>query len=192
MSSPRTRARALASRLASAVTPPPPTGAARATTDESHRLALVHPAYDGFITLELRAQTDLADLRVVVGAALDRVLTAHHRTGAIAAGQVRPVDLELHPGSIERPTTSGVLHIVDEHGDDAAPPVRITLASDRTFACQLAGALDGPWSDEADFEQAVEDLRAGRGDARRLSRRISVVFAGSPDPGWSRLPWRRA
>ena len=28
-------------------------------------------------------------------------------------------------------------------------------------------------------------------DARRLARRISVVFAGNADPGWSRLPWRR-
>lgn len=185
------RAQALATVLARHVTAPLRSGPDRASTDETHRLALVHPEYDGFITVELRAHCDLADLRIVVGPELDAVLTAHHKTGPLADGQVRPVDLELHPGSIEQPATSGLLFIVDESGADAAPPMRVTLASDRTFECQLAGAVDGPWSEADAFEHAVADLRAGRGNARRLSRRVALVAAGATDPGWSRRPWRR-
>ncbi|MCW2950164.1 MAG: hypothetical protein JWN41_1177 [Thermoleophilia bacterium] len=167
-------------------------GTARATTDETHRVALLHPEYDGFITVELRAQCDLDDLRIELDADLDRVLTAHHKTGPIGAGQLRPVDLELHPGSIAAPATSGTARVVDGRGEAAAPPIRITLATDRTLDCQLAGAVDGPWADPELFEQAAADLCAGRGSARRLARRIERVSAGATDPGWSPLPWRRA
>lgn len=185
------RAQALATTLAQHLSAPPRSGQQRVSIDETHRVALVHPEYDGFITMELQAQCDLADVRVVVGPELDAVLTAHHKTGPLMMGQARPVDLELHPGSIEAPATSGLVRIVDELGVDAAPALRVTLATDRSLECQLAGAIDGPWEDPAEFERAAADLCAGHGGARALARRITLVANGQPDPGWSRLPWRR-
>jgi hypothetical protein len=164
-------------------------GERRASTDETHRLVLVHPEYDGFISLHVTSRADLDGVFVLPDESLAGVVTAHHRTGPLWRGQVLPIDLELHPGNVREPATSGLLELVDSSTEPIAPPVRLTLATDGSFDCTLAGAVDGPWDDPAEFEQAVDDLLAGRGRAKRLRARIDARQDGD-DPGWSRLPWR--
>ncbi len=171
---------------------PDATGRRRATTDETHRLALLHSEYDGFLTLEVTARCDLDGAFVVPSQELGSVITSHHRIGPLARGQVLPVDLELHPGNVREPATSGVLSLVDASGEMIAPDVRVTLATDDALDCVLAGAVDGPFGDPGAFAAAVEDLVAGRGTPRRLAQRIEALLDGREDPGWSRLPWKRS
>lgn len=170
---------------------PDATGAARAMADETHRLALLHPEYDGFITLHVVARADLDGVFVVPDVALEPALTAHHRIGPLAREQVLPIDLELHPGAIGAAPVDGTLRLVDASGQDIAPSIRVTLATDPSLECVLAGAVDGPFADEASFESAIDDLLAGRGSAKRLAHRIEALADGRDDPGWSRLRWRR-
>lgn len=171
---------------------PDAVGAARACTDETHRLVLLHPQYDGFVSLHVTARCDLDGVFVMPDEELAAVITSHHRTGLLARGQVLPIDLELHPGKIREPVSSGTLAIVDVDGEPVAPAVRFTLSTDPALDCVLAGAIDGPFRSREAFEQAVDDLRERRGGARRLARRIEALTNGGDDPGWSRLPWRRA
>ncbi|MCB0878293.1 MAG: hypothetical protein KDC46_04850 [Thermoleophilia bacterium] len=167
-------------------------GQGRATTDERHRLVLVHPEYDGFVSLTVRARADVDGVFVVPEPALDAIVTSHHRTGPLLRGQELPIDLELHPGNVARRGSDGMLRLVDASGEDVAPPVRLTVATDSSLDCVLAGAVDGPWDDDQQFEAAVEELLSGRGSARRMALRIDAITAGKPDPGWGRsLPWRR-
>jgi hypothetical protein len=164
--------------------------AGRACTDEQHRLVLLHSQYDGFVTLEVTARTDLEGVFVLPDEQLASVVTAHHRTGPVARGQQLPIDLELHPGNVQRGGIDGELRLVDTDGADVAPAVRMTVATDDTLDCVLAGLADGPF-EPADFERAVSELLAGRGDARRLARRVTSMQAGDDDPGWGRRGWLR-
>ena len=182
----------LEAALARHATAPLLSGERRASTDESHRVALMHPLYDGFITVELVAHCDLTDLRLVASPELDHVVTPHHKVGAIGAGQRRPVDVELHPGAIPALGVSGWLRVVDEAGQDAAPPMRLTLATHGSLDCVLAGHEEGPWAAPETLDGIVDELLAGRGGAKRLAARIDAVARGAADPGWSRVPWRRA
>jgi hypothetical protein len=170
---------------------PDAVGARRASTDETHRLVLLHPEYDGFVSLHVTARADLDGVFVVPDPDLVDIVTSHHRTGPLARGQELPIDLELHPGKVREPASSGLLELVDASGDPVAPPVRLTLATDPALDCVLAGTVDGPFGDDAAFAQAVDELRAGRGSARRLAQRVEALHDGREDPGWSRLPWRR-
>ncbi|MCW2926088.1 MAG: hypothetical protein JWM86_56 [Thermoleophilia bacterium] len=170
---------------------PDATGDARAVTDETHRLALVHPEYDGFISLEVTARCDLDGVFVLPDEELADLVTSHHRTGWLLRGQRLPIDLELHPGRIAPPAVSGLLELVDVEGEPVAPPVRLTLATDPSLDCVLAGAIDGPFADRLAFESAVADLASGRGTAKRLAKRLQQLESGAEDPGWSRMPWRR-
>jgi len=162
-----------------------PVAAHRALTDETHRLALVHPEYDGFLTLEITARTDLGQVRIVPDHTLAGCITAQHALGSLGRGQVRPVDLELHPGAIPELGVSGWIHLCDDEGDDLAPPMRLSLATDPSLDCVLAGAKDGPWDDPSELDTVVDELLAGR-PARRLARRIETMLEGNEDPGWSR------
>ncbi len=171
---------------------PDATGANRATTDETHRLALLHSEYDGFLTLHVTARADLDGVFVVPSPELATVVTSHHRIGPLERGQELPIDLELHPGHVREPGMSGTISLVDASGEQVAEDVRLTLATDDALDCVLAGAIDGPFPDDAALEAAVADLVAGRGTARRLAQRIDALLEGRDDPGWSRLPWRRA
>lgn len=167
-------------------------GTRRASVDERHRLVLLHPRFDGFVSLEVTARCDLDGVFVLPSEALARVVTSHHRTGPLARGQRLPIDIELHPGNVERPASDGTLRLVDVEGEDVVDPVRLTLATDRSLDCVLAGRDEGPFADAASFDAAVEELLAGIGSARRLSARVEALHAGSPDPGRGRrLPWRR-
>lgn len=170
---------------------PGATGSGRAATDETHRLALLHPDYDGFLSLEVTARAELDGVFVVPEAALSRVVTAHHRTGPLARGQRLPIDLELHPGNVPPRGTTGLLELVDASGAALAPPVRLTLATDPTLECELAGAVDGPFPDQATFEAAVLDLLEARETTRHLARRVRALAAGAADPGVRRRWWRR-
>lgn len=152
---------------------------------------LLHPEYDGFVSLHVTARADLDGVFVVPDAQLADVVTAHHRTGPLARGQQLPIDIELHPGKVREPATSGELTLVDVEGNPVAPPVHLTLATDAALDCVLAGAEDGPFADVESFEQAVSELRERRGRPRRLAARIEALSSGRADPGWSRLPWRR-
>lgn len=167
-------------------------GVGRATTDESHRLVLCHPEYDGFVSLEVRFRADVDDVRVEPDEVLDRIVTAHHRTGAMARGQVLPIDLELHPGNVGRPASTGLLRLVDASGERLAPDVRLTIATDESLHSCLAGAVDGPFAEPDAFIAAAGDLVNGRETARGLARRIEAMQEGRPDPGRTRrrLPWR--
>lgn len=167
-------------------------GAARATTDETHRLALLHPEYDGFLTLHVTARADLDGVFVLPSPELATVVTSHHRIGPIERGQELPIDLELHPGHVRTPATSGTIALVDASGEAIAPDVHLTLATHASLDCVLAGIVDGPFADAAEFDAAVAELLAGRGGPRRLAQRIDALLDGREDPGWSRLPWRRA
>lgn len=179
--------RAVLDRLAPA---PSGAGTGRAATDETHRLVLVHPEYDGFVTLEVRAACDLADVRVIPDDALDRYVTAHHVVGPLRSGQRRPVDLELHVVAVPGGRVSGALHVVDaSDGSDAAPSVRLTIGTDRRLDCVLAGAVDGPWNDPAEFEDAVDSLVHGRVGARKLAQ--VVQSAGRSRRGLVARLWRR-
>lgn len=170
----------------------PPLGIDRASLDERHRLALVHPQYDGFLVLHVTAHADLDDVRVHPDEALARVLTPHHAVGPLHREQTRSVDLELHPRAIGREPVSGLIHVVDGSGAAVCAALRCTLAADPSVECTLAGAVDGPWSDPDEFEQVVRELLDGTGSARALDRRIGRVAAGRPDPGWpARTWWRR-
>ncbi|MCW2925653.1 MAG: hypothetical protein JWM98_3057 [Thermoleophilia bacterium] len=151
---------------------PGATGEGRARTDETHRLVLCHPEYDGFVTLEVTARADLDGVFVVPDPALVDQLTAHHRTGPLERGQTLPIDLELHPGKVRAPVSSGLLELVDVEGEPVAPPVRVTLATHTSLDCVLAGAVDGPYADAPEFEATVADLAGGRLRPRRLARRI--------------------
>jgi hypothetical protein len=169
---------------------PDAAGDRRATTDEQHRVVLLHSKYDGFITLEVTARADLDGVFVLPDEHLARVVTAHHRTGPVARGQQLPIDLELHPGNVERPATDGMLRLVDVEGTDIAPPVRITISTDDSLDCVLAGLVDGPFEPEA-LELAVTELLDGRGDAYRMARRVATMQNGGEDPGWGRRGWLR-
>lgn len=151
---------------------PDAVAAGRASTDETHRLALVHPEYDGFITLEITARTDLDGVFIVPDAVLEPIITAHHRTGPLERGQVLPVDLELHPGRIGTPAATGTIQIVDTSGEAVAPSVRLTLATHHGVECVLAGSCDGPFADRQRFESTIDELVAGRVGPRALARRI--------------------
>jgi hypothetical protein len=144
------------------------------------------------LSIPLTARADFDGVFVVPDEQLVDIVTSHHRTGPLARGQELPIDLELHPGKVREPASSGVLELVDARGEAVAPPVRLTLATDTSLTCTLAGAQDGPFDEPAAFEQAVEELRAGRGSARRLAQRVEALHDDRSDPGWSRLPWRRA
>jgi hypothetical protein len=170
---------------------PDAVGEHRARTDESHRLVLLHPEYDGFVTLTATARADFDGVFVVPDEQLVDIVTSHHRTGPLARGQELPIDLELHPGKVREPASSGLLQLVDASGEAVAPAVRLTLATDTSVSCVLAGVEDGPFADAESFEQAVDDLRAGRGNARRLAQRVEAMHDDKSDPGWSRMPWRR-
>ena len=170
---------------------PDAAGTHRADVDETHRLVLLHPLYDGFISLEVTARTDLDGVFVVPDATLAPIITSHHRTGPLARGQVLPIDLELHPGKIQSPASSGLLELRDASNELVAPPVRITLATDFALDCVLAGAVDGPFAAPQLLDQAVEELQGGRNRVRRLAQRIEALESGRPDPGWRRRPWRR-
>ena len=102
-----------------------------------------------------------------------------------------PIDLELHPGLVRAPASHGLVAIVDGTGAALAPPVRVTIATDRSLDCVLAGQIDGPFDQADEFERVVAELRAGRGSAKRLARRVEALVEGGTDPGWSRMPWRR-
>lgn len=169
---------------------PDATGARRAATDEQHRIVLLHSQYDGFVTLELRARADMGGVFVLPDAALASVVTSHHRTGPVARGQRLPIDLELHPGNVAKPASDGLLRLVDTDGADVAPAVRLTIATDDSLDCVLAGRVDGPFDPEA-LELAVSELLAGRADARRLARRVTTMQDGGEDPGWGRRGWLR-
>lgn len=171
---------------------PDAVGAARATTDEMHRLALLHPEYDGFLTLHVTARADLDGVFVLPSPELATVVTSHHRIGPLERGQELPIDLELHPGHVREPGATGTIALVDASGEAVAPEVRLTLATDAALDCVLAGEVDGPFPDPDAFVAAVADLLAGRGGPRRLARRIEALLEGDEDPGWSRLPWRRS
>ena len=171
---------------------PDATDTARATTDETHRLALLHPEYDGFLTLHVTARANLDGVFVVPSPELANVVTSHHRIGPLERGQELPIDLELHPGHVREPATSGTIALVDASGESIAPDARLTLATDAALDCVLAGAIDGPFEDVDAFEGAVTDLLAGRGGPRRLAHRIEALLDGRVDPGWSRMPWRRS
>lgn len=170
-----------------------PLGTDRARLDERHRVALLHPEYDGFIVLHVTALADLDDVRIRPDDTLDRIFTAHHLIGPLRRGQTRSVDLELHPLAIGDRRVSGLIHVVD--GSDAAicPSLRCTLATDRALTCTLAGSVDGPWDDPDEFEQVTREFLDGSGTVTDLDRRITRVEAGRPDPGWptSRRWWRR-
>jgi hypothetical protein len=170
---------------------PDAVGARRASTDETHLHVQLHPEYDGIVSLHVTARADLDGVFVVPDPDLVDIVTSHHRTGPLARGQELPIDLELHPGKVREPASSGLLELVDASGDPVAPPVRLTLATDPALDCVLAGTVDGPFGDVAAFAQAVDELRAGRGSARRLAQRVEALHDGREDPGWSRLPWRR-
>lgn len=171
---------------------PDATGTRRASVDERHRLVLLHPEFDGFVTLEVTARTDLDGVFVLPSPELARIVTSHHRTGPLARGQVLPIDLELHPGNVERPASDGTLRLVDVDGEDVVEPVRLTLATDRALDCVLAGRDEGPLPDEPSFEAAIDELLAGIGGPRRLAARIEALDAGGADPGWGRrTPWWR-
>jgi len=163
----------------------------RAEPDELHRLVLVHPEYDGFVTLHVTARADVDGVFVLPSPELASIVTSHHRVGPLARGQVLPIDLELHPGHVAAPASSGLLSLVDAGGDAVSVDVRLTIATDAALECTLAGEVDGPFDDADAFRLAVDDLRAGRGSARRLATRIEALLDARPDPGWSRMPWRR-
>ncbi len=166
-------------------------GVRRATTDETHRLALLHPEYDGFLTLHVTAHADVDGVFVLPSPELASVVTSHHRTGPLERGQVLPIDLELHPGNVRQPVSSGTISLVDASGEPVAADVRFTFATDAALDCVLAGAVDGPFGSVDAFEEAVGELADRRGGARRLARRLEALEAGGEDPGWGRLPWRR-
>lgn len=160
-------------------------GIDRITLDESHRVALLHPQYDGFIVIHAAAQTDIADLRFVIDEELANVITPQHAIGPLFRGQVRPIDLELHPGAIPLDQAiTGLIHIVDDRGVACSPAMRLTLAVDATLDCVLAGSIDGPWVNSSEFERAAKELVDGVGDAKAFARRISALERGRPDPGW--------
>ncbi len=165
---------------------PDAVGDRRATTDERHRLVLVHPQYDGFVTLTVHARADLDAVFVLPDRELDRIVTSHHRTGPLERGQQLPIDLELHPGNVARHGTDGVLRLVDSSGEDVAPPVRLTVATDPGLDCVLAGADDGPFESPEALAAVVDELLDGRGSASRLERRVEALAAGGDDPGWGR------
>jgi hypothetical protein len=171
-----------------AVRGPEPAGSDRARLDERHRVALLHPEYDGFLVLHVTALGDLDDVRIRPDDQLARVFTPHHVIGPLRRGQVRSVDLEIHPKALgENPgRVTGLLHIVD--GNDAAicPALRMTLGTDRSLECTLAGRIDGPWSDGDQFDAIAREFIDGAGDAQSFARRITLVEAGKADPGWPR------
>lgn len=166
------------------------TGTDRARVDERHRLALLHPEYDGFLVMYVTALADLDDVRIQPDETLMRVFTPHHAIGPLVRGQDRPIDLELHPGAIGGGPISGLIRIVDGASEEVAPPLRVTLATHRQLACTIAGAVDGPWP-AAHFEQVVDELLEHGHDPAALARRIERVEAGRPDPGWPRRRWWR-
>ena len=150
---------------------PDATGANRASTDETHRLALLHPLYDGFLSIEVTARCDLDGVFVIPDEPLVDVVTSHHRTGPLERGQVLPIDLELHPGKVREPASTGLLEFVDAEGEPVAPAVRLTIATDFKLGCELAGLTDGPLP-PAEFEQHAAALASGSTSAKRVARAI--------------------
>jgi len=159
-------------------------GQHRAITDETHRLVLLHPLYDGFVSLEVTARCDLDGVFVVPDVDLVDIITSHHRTGPVERGQTLPIDLELHPRNVRSPASTGLLELVDASGDPIATPVRITLATSFKVECELAGGDEGTFGEPAVFEQHARALVDGRTSPTRLARGIRRVQAGRRWPTW--------
>lgn len=164
-----------------------PTGAFRATFDETDQLAICHPLYDGFLVTRLSLQCDLAGLEIRPSTSLHTCITPHHTPGPLAAGQDHPIDLELHPGNIPSAGVRGMLHAIDPATDsDVCQPMTIVLASSPAVDCVLAGRVDGPLSPD-DFDEVITTLHGDRPRIARIARRISA--AEQPTSTWRR--WLR-
>lgn len=164
-----------------------PTGAFRASFDETDQLAICHPLYDGFLVTRLSMQCDLDGLEIRPSTSLRTCITPHHTPGAIAAGQDHPIDLELHPGNIPATGAFGTLHAIDPETDsDVCRPMTIVLASSAAVDCVLAGRVDGPLASE-DFDEVITALRGDRPRIARIARRITA--AEQPTSSWRR--WLR-
>lgn len=157
------------------------------TFDETEQLAVVHPQYDGFLVAHVAAHVDVAELRIVADGKLASVVTAHHLEGPLLRGQVRAVDLELHPGVIaERGVTGSVAAYDGEQALGRA--LTLTLATSAGVECLLAGRQAGPLPEER-FVELVGLVQRGEIDARGLARAINQTDGDAPRAGWRR--WRR-
>ena len=155
-----------------------PAGTRRAHFDEEHLLAIMHPQYDGFVVATLLAHGPLLTPTIVASEALAAVITPHHRLGPLGRGQVRPIDLELHPGVIPPTGITGVLE-VHEDGQPTGVTMHMTVATTPGIDCVLAGRTEGPLAADR-FDELIAAISSGSIPARKAVRAIT----GDVRRGW--------
>ncbi|MBC7643920.1 MAG: hypothetical protein H7123_02260 [Thermoleophilia bacterium] len=139
--------------------------------DETHRVAVVNPRWDGFLVASFIALQDIVQLRIVPDEALTSSITVHTLNAPLRRGQIRPVDLELHPGTLPRRGVTGYIEAFDGLTRVASVPLRVTLFPSRSVTCSVAGVLEGPLPMHK-LERAVARIRGGWYPAARLSSQI--------------------
>lgn len=138
--------------------------------------------------MEVTATGDITQLDIRPDSSLQATVTAHHRTSPVRVGQMCPVDLELHPGSIGRRGAQGVIRIFDAADNtEVAEPLSLTLAASPATSCTIAGRADGPLSPQS-FDQVEQELAAGTLSARSALRRIERAERRQESP---RRWWHR-
>lgn len=155
--------------------------------DETHSVAVVHPRWDGFLVTEFVALADVTDLRFAVSESLAETVTPHYHAAPLRRGQVRPVDLELHPGTIPWRGVSGTITACDGDEPIAGQPLRMTIFASRSATCSTAGAVAGPLR-RGTLERTVKLTRQGLFPATALAARIERAERSrkpvSGDPWW--------
>ena len=166
--------------------------AGRCWFDETHRVAVVNPRWDGFLVASYLAPCDIEQLRIVCDESLASSVTAHLLNSNMRRGQVRPIDLELHPGTLPRRGVTGGITAYDGLTKLDGTPLRLTLFPSRAVTCSVAGNIEGPLPAER-LDRVVARIRAGWYPAAKLSAQIDRAAsttggrrrAVGSDPWWS-------
>ena len=158
--------------------------------DETHRVAVVNPRWDGFLVASFVALHDIVQLRIVPDHALASSITVHTLNAPLRRGQIRPVDLELHPGTLPRRGVTGFVEAYDGLTRLPSKALRVTLFPSRAVTCSVAGEIEGPLPAHK-LERAVARIRSGWYPAARLASQIERAertTGTTPGEPWWHLP----
>ena len=130
-----------------------------ATFGFAEALVIAHPGLDAFLDAYLEAHRDVRSLRVDVSGALAGCIDVHHAPGPLYAGQVRPVDIELHPLRVPRRGVGGTITAHDG-SDPISEGLKVTLARSRAVGIVIVTDRD-PYMSAARLTRTARLVRSG-------------------------------